>query len=258
MPPIPLPVTIAALRSPSGQNLGLADVRNRISEIQRRMGVSAGWAGAQWTAPTTSSVAATGTGSFQDMLARADGSAAAPKSGQAVQSQLDAAAAAVMSAGQEAAANSALLESLGAAPIVAAKPASMPGVAVTDTMRAAGNGRLPDSMLSSIGSGEHRLSKPAAEGFVRMVNAARRDGVTFGVNDSYRSYSEQVDIANRLGLYSQGGLAAAPGTSNHGWGLALDLDLDDKAQAWMGENAWKYGYYEDVPGESWHWTYREA
>lgn len=243
--------------SRSGQGLGVSSVQSRIGEIQRRMGVSAGWAGAQWTASSTAGPAS-GTTTFQQMLAKADpsGPAAAPKSGQSVQGGLDAAVAAVLSAGQEATTNTALLESLGAAPVVTTMPETMPPVPITETMRAAGNGQLPDGMLSSIGYGDHRLSKPAADAFVRMVNAARKDGVTFGVNDSYRSYSEQVDIANRLGLYSQGGLAAAPGTSNHGWGLALDLDLDDKAQAWMRDNGWRYGYYEDVPGESWHWTYR--
>ena len=59
-----------------------------------------------------------------------------------------------------------------------------------------------------------------------MTEAARRDGVSIGVTDSYRSYGEQVDLARRKGLYSQGGLAAKPGTSDHGWGLSLDLDLE--------------------------------
>lgn len=67
-----------------------------------------------------------------------------------------------------------------------------------------------------------------------------------------------MDLAGRVGLYGQGGLAAVPGTSNHGWGQALDLQLDDSAQSWMNENGWRYGYFNDVPGESWHWTYRAS
>jgi LAS superfamily LD-carboxypeptidase LdcB len=89
-----------------------------------------------------------------------------------------------------------------------------------------------------------------------MTDAARRDGVTIGVTDSYRSYGEQVDLARRKGLYSQGGLAAKPGTSDHGWGLSLDLDLDGKAQAWMRRHADEYGFDENVPREPWHWTYK--
>lgn len=65
-----------------------------------------------------------------------------------------------------------------------------------------------------------------------------------------------MDLVRRKGLYSQGGLAASPGTSNHGWGLALDLRLDAKAQAWMRSNAKDFGFVEDVPREPWHWTFR--
>ena len=53
-------------------------------------------------------------------------------------------------------------------------------------------------------------------------------------------------------------LAATPGKSNHGWGLAVDLELDDRAQAWMRENAHNYGFVEDVAREPWHWGYRPA
>jgi LAS superfamily LD-carboxypeptidase LdcB len=79
--------------------------------------------------------------------------------------------------------------------------------------------------------------------------------VTVGITDSYRSYDEQVDLAKRKGLYSQGGLAAQPGTSDHGWGMAADLDLNAKALSWMRANGEKYGFDENVPRESWHWTY---
>jgi LAS superfamily LD-carboxypeptidase LdcB len=87
---------------------------------------------------------------------------------------------------------------------------------------------------------------------------AAASGVQIGVTDSYRDYGTQVSLAQRKGLYSQGGLAAAPGSSNHGWGMALDLDLDGAAQSWMRENAWRYGFVEDTPREPWHWGYRPA
>ena len=79
--------------------------------------------------------------------------------------------------------------------------------------------------------------------------------MTIGVTDSYRSYDAQVDVANRKGLYSQGGLAAKPGTSDHGLGLALDLDLDTNALSWMRANAGRFGFVEDTPRESWHWKF---
>ncbi len=117
------------------------------------------------------------------------------------------------------------------------------------------NGRLPDEALTPIGVGSHRLAAPAASAFTRLSAAAEADGVTIGVTDSYRSYDAQVDVANRKGLYSQGGLAAKPGTSDHGLGLALDLDLDTKALSWMRANAGRFGFVEDTPRESWHWKF---
>jgi hypothetical protein len=117
-----------------------------------------------------------------------------------------------------------------------------------------GNGRIPASALESIGGG-HRLWAPAAEAFQRLRSAAQRAGVHIGVTDSYRSYAEQVDVARRKGLHSQGGLAAKPGTSEHGWGKSLDLRLDSSAQRWMRRHADEYGFTENVSREPWHWTY---
>lgn len=67
------------------------------------------------------------------------------------------------------------------------------------------------------------------------------------VTDSYRSYACQVDAVRRKGLYSEGGLGAKPGTSKHGWRLAVDLNLDTKAQAWMRANGKQFGFVEDTP-----------
>ncbi|MCC6438892.1 MAG: M15 family metallopeptidase [Acidimicrobiales bacterium] len=225
----------------------MADVRNRISEIQRRIGVSAAWGGGGpgWSNPVTAPNT-----SFARQLGDATAAGASAGATAAAGSTLPPFAAAATTDP-----SLTLAEALGTTPVYATKPNGLPAVGVNDTMAAAGNGNLPDSLLASIG-GEFRLAKPAADAYQRMVNAARRDGVTFGVSDAYRSYADQVDIAGRLGLYGQGGLAAVPGTSNHGWGLSLDLDLDDRAQAWMRDNGWRYGYFEDVAGEPWHWTYR--
>ncbi|WP_432574835.1 M15 family metallopeptidase [Kineococcus sp. SYSU DK005] len=118
-----------------------------------------------------------------------------------------------------------------------------------------GNGRVPAGALSSIGQGSHTMWAPAAQAYRELRAAAARDGVTLKVTDSYRSYEQQVDLARRKGLYSQGGLAAKPGTSEHGWGLSLDLSLDSKALTWMRTHAKQYGFSENVPRESWHWTF---
>ncbi|WP_250445608.1 M15 family metallopeptidase [Actinotalea sp. C106] len=119
-----------------------------------------------------------------------------------------------------------------------------------------GNGKVPDHALSQISGSGHKLWSPAARSYEAMHAAARRDGVTIGMTDSYRTYASQVDLVQRKGLYSQGGLAAVPGTSDHGWGIAVDLKLDAKAQTWMRANAKDYGFVEDVPREPWHWAFK--
>jgi D-alanyl-D-alanine carboxypeptidase len=119
-----------------------------------------------------------------------------------------------------------------------------------------GNGKIPPSALEQVGNTRHHLWAPAAESLTRMMADAKKDGVTIGITDSYRPYAEQVDLAKRKGLYSQGGLAARPGTSEHGWGMAADLDLNSQAQSWMKQNASRYGFVNNVSRESWHWAYK--
>ena len=126
---------------------------------------------------------------------------------------------------------------------------------VPTELAAYGNGRIPREALSEIGSTGHRMWSPAARQYEALSAAAARDGVTIGITDSYRTYESQVDLAERKGLYKNGGLAAVPGTSDHGWGRSLDLRLDGNALAWMREHGAQYGFREDVPRESWHWTY---
>ncbi|QZN87659.1 M15 family metallopeptidase [Cellulomonas sp. C5510] len=127
---------------------------------------------------------------------------------------------------------------------------------VPTELAAYGNGRIPAAALAEVDGTGHRLWAPAADALERLRADAARAGVTVGITDSYRSYEAQVDVAARKGLYSQGGLAAVPGTSDHGWGMAVDLDLDDAAQSWMRANAGRYGFVEDTPREPWHWAYQ--
>ncbi len=125
-------------------------------------------------------------------------------------------------------------------------------------LAAYGNGRIPPDALEPIGQGNHRLWGPAARQFRAMAEAAAREGITIRVSDSYRTYDEQVRLAETKGIYGQGGLAAVPGTSNHGWGRALDIDTAGGTAEWLRANATRFGFHEDVPGEPWHWTYRPA
>lgn len=66
---------------------------------------------------------------------------------------------------------------------------------------------------------------------------------------------------------SQKGNAATVGTSNHGWGLAVDFDnmnsYSDSKYRWLMENGPKYGWVNPPnmqeggsgPNEPWHWEY---
>jgi hypothetical protein len=120
-----------------------------------------------------------------------------------------------------------------------------------------GNGRIPSDRLQPIAQSGHRLYGPAAVAWDGLVSAAAADGVEMRITDSYRSYDQQVDLAHRKGLYKNGGLAATPGTSNHGWGLAVDADVRDPAAlAWIRANGPRFGFVEAVPREPWHWEYR--
>lgn len=60
--------------------------------------------------------------------------------------------------------------------------------------------------------------------------------------------------------------AATPGTSNHGWGLALDLaeeyDSDTSPDPirthmvqWLCDNAHRFGISAELQSEPWHWRY---
>ena len=82
------------------------------------------------------------------------------------------------------------------------------------------------------------------------------------VTDSYRDYGAQVDVYQR-----KPELAAIPGTSNHGWGVAVDLcggaqSFGTATYAWLKANAPRFGWHHPSwaePGgskpEPWHWEY---
>lgn len=128
---------------------------------------------------------------------------------------------------------------------------------VPEDLAAFGNGQLPETALEPVGQGGHRLWGPAATAWRNAVEAARAEGIDLTITDSYRTYDQQVDLVNRKGLYAAGGYGAVPGTSNHGWGLAVDADITDRRTLdWMRANAYRFGFVEAVPREPWHWEFR--
>ncbi len=124
------------------------------------------------------------------------------------------------------------------------------------------NGRIPSGALTNVGGG-HKMYGNAARAYTQMRDAARRDGVNIRLTDSYRSYPAQVDVARRKGIYGvrqpngRLGLAARPGTSNHGLGKAVDVNLGASrgAGAWLRANASRFGF-KTIPREPWHWEFK--
>jgi LAS superfamily LD-carboxypeptidase LdcB len=147
-------------------------------------------------------------------------------------------------------------------PATQAQPAAAPAqpAAPTTIARTAPgqNGRLTAGQLAQVEPG-HFLTPTAANSFQQMKAAAAKDGVNLNINNAYRSYENQVKMANQYGLYSKGGKAAVPGTSNHGLGKAVDLNVKANPGSfeWLKNNASKYGFY-NIPREPWHWEVRTA
>jgi lysozyme-like protein/D-alanyl-D-alanine carboxypeptidase-like protein len=116
------------------------------------------------------------------------------------------------------------------------------------------NGHVPAARLTGVGYGE-RLLTPVAREYRRMAAAARTAGVSLPLNDGYRTYDEQVELYRRY-RNGTGNLAALPGHSTHGLGLSVDIGTaNPKVVPWLRAHAATYGFVNDVPSESWHWTY---
>lgn len=122
------------------------------------------------------------------------------------------------------------------------------------------NGRIPTNLLADIGGG-HRLETAAADAWKRMVSAAAADGIRLGITDSYRSYDAQVDVRRRKGDQVA---TATPGTSVHGWGHAVDANVNDpQTLAWLRANGPRFGWVnpewaqrEGKSYEPWHWEFQ--
>jgi cell wall-associated NlpC family hydrolase len=125
------------------------------------------------------------------------------------------------------------------------------------------NGLIPPSALCPIGVAGHSLRCDASAAYKAMSAAfTGAFGSPICITDSYRTYSSQVR------LYGQKpALAAVPGTSNHGWGLAVDLcggieRYGTPQYTWMKANAGRFGFLHPdwaEPGrgreEPWHWEF---
>jgi D-alanyl-D-alanine carboxypeptidase len=114
----------------------------------------------------------------------------------------------------------------------------------------ASNGNLPSSMLTPVPPG--RLEKNAAKAW--NAGPGKAGCKLLGPNSGYRSYQMQQYY---WGLYTsgRGNLAARPGTSNHGWGRAVDLGAP-WMRSWIDRNGARYGWRKvEAPSEWWHVNY---
>lgn len=120
------------------------------------------------------------------------------------------------------------------------------------------NGRIPLDRLVKVG-GSNYLRADAAGAFRAMKRAAKRDGIniTFSsaAQSGYRDYETQERLFREKGDSDTGGLAADPGTSNHGWGMAIDIG--PAARAWVAQYGAKYGF-RGIPNEPWHFDYKPS
>ncbi|MBI3928064.1 MAG: M15 family metallopeptidase [Armatimonadetes bacterium] len=89
-----------------------------------------------------------------------------------------------------------------------------------------------------------------ADNFDAMVEAAKKDGVELKITSGYRTYAEQQALYAKYGS----GRAAKPGTSNHESGRAIDFANTSGAYAWLKQNAARFGLYNKIASEPWHYS----
>ena len=141
---------------------------------------------------------------------------------------------------------------------------TLSGCAGTSAASGHANGQIPVSELCALPFATgHRLRPDAAVSLVRLDQAyAEVFGDDLCITDSYRTIGSQLSLAARKPR-----LAARPGTSEHGWGIAVDLcgkaySTGTREHDWLLANARRFGW--DNPAwaradggkpEPWHWEY---
>jgi len=127
------------------------------------------------------------------------------------------------------------------------------------------NGRLDTSTLCPVSWNRSVLLRCDAQRALERLNSAYwgRFGRSMSIGYGYRTYATQVYLRMTLGS-----VAAVPGTSNHGWGLALDTaegsqhGFGSPSYEWLKLNAPAFGWqaprwaWQDGSNpEYWHFEY---
>jgi len=155
------------------------------------------------------------------------------------------------------------------------------------------NGEIPNNKLRTINnefeykgyiqSDEKRirLFTEASLALDKLLEQAKKDNIQFKINSAYRTYDDQERVfkQNCSNLPARGakcqpisgkGAAASPGSSNHGFGVAVDfatlsfsaIKPQDPQYKWLAKNAIKFGFKRlnpktrDESWEAWHWEYQ--
>lgn len=171
----------------------------------------------------------------------------------------------------------------GAIAAMAASPPAGSNSALVAELEAVGyqNGRLPDDALTVVSERPGYRCRVAVVGgadqaWMSLTAAARLDGVVVEGGWCYRTYEAQEAAWNSRRCYIPGNCdgdpfppTARPGTSMHGWGLAVDiwgasglLTCSSSELVWLQLFAPRFGWIHPEwarcgqPGaEPWHWEY---
>lgn len=126
------------------------------------------------------------------------------------------------------------------------------------------NGKLPEEYLKELLTVPgFSLRHDASIMFDLMtVDFLEEFGRPIGITGTYRTFEAQVSLKAQKPF-----LAAPAGTSNHGWGLAVDLNGPEASfgtveRQWLLDNGWKYGWFSPTwaqatgyKPEPWHFEY---
>lgn len=126
------------------------------------------------------------------------------------------------------------------------------------------NGRLPAAVLCELPGGSGEVLR--ADAAVSFVGLAAGYQAAFGepicLTDGYRTLGEQQQLRRTKPRF-----AARPGSSEHGWGLAVDLSCGVQSfrsdrHAWLVAHAAEHGWFlpewaqrGGARPEPWHWEY---
>lgn len=104
------------------------------------------------------------------------------------------------------------------------------------------------------------LEPSTARAWSSMVAACLAEtGHRLTITEGYRSLATQwAYYRNPPRVNDRPVVVAYPGTSNHGWGRAIDLGGYTAAWSWLQGNAGRFGFSwatGKASGEKWHWEY---